>query len=264
MMGDGKALQAGTSHNLGQNFAKAFEIKYLDKTGVLQFCWTTSWGLSTRMVGAIIMVHGDDQGLILPPRLAPYQLAIVPIFKTDDEKATVLENARKLQRELIDAGVRVKMDEREGISPGFKFNDWEMRGVPLRLELGPKDVAKSSVVLARRDRPGKEGKSFVSQQGIGAAVTQQLEEIQQALFDRALAFRKSKTVDAEDYGSLKHAVESGFAFSWWCGGEDCEAKIKEETKATMRCIPVEQPGGAGKCVYCGKDAVEKAIFAKAY
>ncbi|HVB88504.1 MAG TPA: proline--tRNA ligase [Candidatus Dormibacteraeota bacterium] len=264
MMGDGKALQAGTSHNLGQNFAKAFEIKYLDKTGVQQFCWTTSWGLSTRMVGAIIMVHGDDQGLILPPRLAPYQLAIVPIFKTDDEKATVMENARRLQRELIDAGVRVKMDEREGVSPGFKFNDWEMRGVPLRLELGPKDVAKGSVVLARRDRPGKEGKSFVSQQGIGASVVQQLEEIQQALFDRALAFRKSKTVDAADYGELKKAVESGFAFSWWCGGEDCEAKIKEETKATMRCIPVEQPGGAGKCVYCGKDARERAIFAKAY
>lgn len=264
MMGDGKALQAGTSHNLGQNFAKAFEIKYLDKTGVHQFCWTTSWGLSTRMVGAIIMVHGDDQGLILPPRLAPYQLAIVPIFKTDEEKSTVLENARRLQRELIDAGVRVKMDEREGVSPGFKFNDWEMRGVPLRLELGPKDVAKGSVVLARRDRPGKEGKSFVSQQGIGASVVQQLEEIQQALFDRALEFRKSKTVDAADYGELKQAVESGFAFSWWCGGEDCEAKIKEETKATMRCIPVEQPGGAGKCVYCGKDASEKAIFAKAY
>jgi len=264
MMGDGKALQAGTSHNLGQNFAKAFEIKYLDKTGVQQFCWTTSWGLSTRMVGAIIMVHGDDQGLILPPRLAPYQLAIVPIFKTDEEKTSVLENARKLQRELIDAGVRVKMDEREGVSPGFKFNDWEMRGVPLRLELGPKDVAKGSVVLARRDRPGKEGKAFVSQQGIGAAVVQQLEEIQQALFERALAFRKSKTVDAADYGEFKKAVESGFAFSWWCGGEECEAKIKEETKATMRCIPLEQPGGEGKCVYCGNRAGEQAIFAKAY
>ncbi len=166
MMGDGKALQAGTSHNLGQNFAKAFEIRYLDKTGVLQHCWTTSWGLSTRFVGAIIMVHGDDQGLILPPRLAPFQLVIVPIFKTDEEKAAVLENAQKLRKELVDAGIRVKMDEREGMSPGFKFNDWEMRGVPLRLELGPKDVAKGSVVLARRDRPGKEGKSFVPQQGI--------------------------------------------------------------------------------------------------
>src|SRR5271157_4696189 len=142
MMGDGKALQAGTSHNLGQNFAKACEIRYLDKGGVLQYCWTTSWGLSTRFVGAIIMVHGDDQGLILPPRLAPFQIVIVPIFKTDDEKSAVMENTHKLRKELLDAGIRVKMDEREGMSPGFKFNDWEMRGVPLRLELGPKDVAK--------------------------------------------------------------------------------------------------------------------------
>ncbi len=264
MMGDGKALQFCTSHNLGQNFAKAFEIRYLDKTGVLQHCWTTSWGLSTRVVGAIIMVHGDDQGLILPPRLAPFQLVIVPIFKTDEEKATVLENAHRLRKELVAAGIRVKMDEREGMSPGFKFNDWEMRGVPLRLELGPKDVAKGSVVLARRDRPGKEGKSFVPQQGIAAAVAAMLEEIQQALYDRALAFRKANTVDAANYEELKKAVEKGFAFSWWCGGAACEEKIKEETKATMRCIPLEQPGGEGKCIYCGAAARAKAIFARAY
>jgi prolyl-tRNA synthetase len=264
MMGDGKALQAGTSHNLGQNFAKAFEIRYLDKTGVLQFCWTTSWGLSTRFIGAIIMVHGDDQGLILPPRLAPFQLVMVPIYKTDEEKTVVLENAQKLRRELVDAGIRVKLDEREGMSPGFKFNDWEMRGVPLRLELGPKDVAKSSVVLARRDRPGREGKSFVPQQGIAVTVAQMLVEIQKALFDRALAFRKANTADAAAYDELKKAVETGFALSWWCGGSECEAKIKEETKATMRCIPLEQPGGSGNCVYCGNSAKEKAIFARAY
>jgi prolyl-tRNA synthetase len=264
MMGDCKALQAGTSHHLGQNFAKAFEIRYLDKAGVLQHCWTTSWGLSTRFIGAIIMVHGDDQGLILPPRLAPFQLVIVPIYKADEEKSSVMENAQRLRRELVDAGIRVKMDEREGMSPGFKFNDWEMRGVPLRLELGPKDVAKMSVVLARRDRPGKEGKSFVPQQGIAAAVNRMLEEIQQALYDRALAFRKSNTAEPGDYGEFKKAVEKGFAFSWWCGGDDCEEKIKEETKATMRCIPLEQPGGAGKCIYCGQSAREKAIFAKAY
>ena len=264
MMGDGKALQAGTSHNLGQNFAKAFEIRYLDKGDVLRHCWTTSWGLSTRFVGAIIMVHGDDQGLILPPRLAPYQLVIVPIYKTDDEKARVLANAHKLRAQLADAGIRVKMDEREGSSPGFKFNDWEMRGVPLRLELGPKDVAKGSVVLARRDRPGKEGKSFAPQLGIAAAVAQMLEEIQKSLFDRALAFRKSNTAEPVDYGEFKKAVETGFAFSWWCGSGDCEAKIKEETKATMRCIPLEQPGGSGKCIYCGQPAREKAIFARAY
>ncbi|HUJ80990.1 MAG TPA: proline--tRNA ligase [Candidatus Acidoferrales bacterium] len=273
MMGDGKALQSGTSHNLGQNFAKAFEIKYLDKNGVQQYCWTTSWGLSTRFVGAIIMVHGDDQGLILPPRLAPYQLVIVPIFKTDEEKATVFENAQRLRKELVDAGVRVKMDEREGMSPGFKFNDWEMRGVPLRLELGPKDVAKGSVVLARRDRPGKEGKAFVPQQGITAAVKQALDAIQQSLYDRALEFRKANTAEPAIYPDFKTAVEKGFVLSWWCGSGDCEAKIKEETKATMRCIPLDQTlrgtssgqaGGSGKCVYCGQPSAEKAIFARAY
>jgi len=264
MMGDGKALQAGTSHNLGQNFAKAFDIRYLDKGGVLQHCWTTSWGLSTRFVGAIIMVHGDDQGLILPPRLAPFQLVIVPIYKTDEEKSSVLENAHRLRKELVDAGIRVKMDERDGMSPGFKFNDWEMRGVPLRLELGPKDVAKGSVVLARRDRPGKEGKSFVPQQGIAAAVSQLLVEIQKALHDRALEFRKAHTVEPADYGEFKKAVETGFAFAWWCGSADCEAKIKEETKATMRCIPLEQPGGSGQCILCAKPSREKGIFARAY
>jgi prolyl-tRNA synthetase len=264
MMGDGKALQAGTSHNLGQNFAKAFEIRFLDKTGVHQHCWTTSWGLSTRFVGAIIMVHGDDQGLIFPPRLAPYQLVIVPIYKNDDEKSSVMECAHRLRKELTDANIRVKLDEREGSSPGFKFNDWEMRGVPLRLELGPKDVAKASVVLARRDRPGKDGKTFVPQQGIAAVVAQLLEEIQQALFDRALAFRKANTSEPADYAEFKLAVEKGFAFSWWCGNADCEASIKEDTKATMRCIPLEQPGGSGKCIHCGQLSHEKAIFAKAY
>jgi len=272
MMGDGKALQFCTSHNLGQNFAKAFEIRYLDKNGVLQHCWTTSWGLSTRVVGALIMVHGDDQGLIFPPRLAPYQIVIVPIFKTDDEKITVFETARRLQRELTDAGLRVKMDEREGMSPGFKFNDWEMRGVPLRLELGPKDVAKGSAVLARRDRPGKEGKVFLPQPGMAAAVAGLLEDIQKALHRRALEFRRARTVEPADYGEFKKAVEVGFAFCWWCGGSDCEEKIKEETKATMRCIPLDQSlganptgsGGSGECVYCRQPAKEKAIFARAY
>src|SRR5467141_4033738 len=187
MMGDKRALQSGTSHNLGQNFAKAFDIKYLDQSNALQHCWTTSWGLSTRFIGAIIMVHGDDQGLIMPPRLAPHQVVIVPIFKTDEEKALVFEAAKKIREQLVKAEIRVKVDEREGQSPGFKFNDWEMRGVPLRMEIGPKDVAKGSVVLARRDRPGKEGKSFVSQDGIAGSVQQLLIEIQKALFDRALA-----------------------------------------------------------------------------
>src|ERR1700720_1877988 len=237
LMGDGKALQAGTSHNLGQNFAKAFNIRYLDREGALQFCWTTSWGLSTRFIGAIIMVHGDDQGLILPPRLAPTQVIVVPIYKTDEEKAAVFEGARKTQDALAASGIRVRVDEREGTSPGFKFNDWEMRGVPLRIEIGPKDVAKGSVVLARRDKPGREGKTFVSQEGIAASVQQLLVEIQKALFDRALAFREANTFEPKNYEEFKSAVETGLALAFWCGSSECEARIKEETKATMRCIP---------------------------
>ena len=263
MMGDGKALQAGTSHNLGQNFAKAFEIRYLDQTGKLEYCWTTSWGLSTRFIGAIIMVHGDDQGLVLPPKLAPYQVVMVPIFKTDEEKSVVLARMNALKQALVAAGVRVKTDEREGISPGWKFNDWEMRGVPLRIEIGPKDVAKGTVVLARRDKPGKEGKSFVAQEGIAESVTKMLDEIQKSLHDRALEFRKKNTRETSDYNEFKAAVETGFALSYWCGSAACEEKIKEETKATLRCIPFEK-SGAGKCVACGAAAAERAIFARAY
>jgi prolyl-tRNA synthetase len=264
MMGDGKALQAGTSHNLGQNFAKAFEIRYLDQAGALQHCWTTSWGLSTRFIGAIIMVHGDDQGLILPPRLAPYQVVIVPIFKTDEEKALVFEAAKKIREQLVKANLRVKLDEREGQSPGFKFNDWEMRGVPLRMEIGPKDVAKGSVVLARRDRPGKEGKSFVSQEGIAESVEQQLGAIQKALFERALDFRNAHTFEPKNLEEFRTAIEQGFARSPWCGDSKCEEQIKEATKATLRCIPMEQPGGTTACIHCGKPSNELAIFGKAY
>jgi prolyl-tRNA synthetase len=264
MMGDGKALQSATSHNLGQNFAKAFEIKYLDKTGVQQYCWTTSWGMSTRMVGAIIMVHGDDQGLVLPPKLAPYQIVIVPISKTDEERAQTLEAARRLKSTLDTANYRVKIDERDGVSPGFKFNDWEMRGVPLRIEIGPKDLAKNSVMLARRDRPGREGKSPASMDDIAGVVGGMLREIQAAMHAKALAFRESRTSEPKDYGEFKTAVETGFARSYWCGSANCEAKIKEETKATMRCIPLEQAAGQGKCIFCGEPAKEKGVFAKAY
>jgi prolyl-tRNA synthetase len=268
MMGDGKALQAGTSHFLGQNFAQAFEVKYLDQHGQQQFCWTTSWGLSTRFIGAIIMVHGDDQGLVLPPKLAPYQVVIVPICKTDEEKASVQGVARKIKEELVKANIRVTLDEREGPSPGWKFNDWEMRGVPLRVELGPKDVAKQSAVLARRDRPGREGKVSASLADLPRTIEGLLVEIQQSIHDKALAFRKSRTQDATNYEELKRAVETGFAFSHWCGSADCEAKIKEETRATMRCIPLDQDNEksarGGNCVNCGKPAAERAIFARAY
>ncbi|MFL6274509.1 MAG: proline--tRNA ligase [Blastocatellia bacterium] len=264
MMGDGKALQAGTSHNLGQNFAKSFDIRYLDKEGKLQHCWTTSWGLSTRFIGAIIMVHGDDQGLILPPRLAPFQVVVVPIFKTDEEKQTVVETARRLVKEMTDAGLRVKIDEREGLTPGFKFNDWEMRGLPLRVEIGPKDVAKGSVVLARRDRPGREGKSFAEQAGLVQVVNETLTDIQKSLYDRALAFRAAHTQQVNSYDEFKQAIESGFAAAHWCGNGECEAQIKEQTRATIRCIPFEQSSDAGRCIFCGAEAHEKTIFARAY
>jgi prolyl-tRNA synthetase len=264
MMGDRRALQFCTSHFLGQNFAQAFDVRYLDQTGQLQHCWTTSWGLSTRVIGAIIMVHGDDQGLVLPPKLAPYQVVIVPIHKTDEEKSAVLAAARKIKADLTKGEIRVTLDEREGSSPGWKFNDWEMRGVPLRIELGPKDVAKQSAVLARRDRPGKEGKISASLRDLPQAVDRLLSEIQQSLHDKALAFRRANTHDAKTYDELKAAVETGFAFSYWCGSAECEAKIKDETRATMRCIPLDQTGTPGLCVYCGKPARERAIFARAY
>jgi prolyl-tRNA synthetase len=264
MMGDGKALQSGTSHNLGQNFAKAFEIKYLDPAGALQYCWTTSWGLSTRMIGAIIMVHGDDQGLILPPKLAPIQAVIVPIWKNDAERSATLEAAARVRAALIGAGIRTKTDEREGSSPGFKFNDWEMRGVPLRIEIGPKDVANNSLVLARRDKPGREGKSPAPQSGVADAVKEALATVQKSLFDRALAFREAHTREPRSFEEFKEAVETGFARSFWCGQSACEEKIKEATKATMRCIPLEQSGGGGACILCGGAAREHAIFAKAY
>src|SRR5258707_9472723 len=193
------------------------------------------------------MVHGDDQGLVLPPKLAPYQVVIVPIHKTDEEKSAVLESARKLKAELLKANVRVTLDEREGSSPGWKFNDWEMRGVPLRVELGPKDVAKQAAVLARRDRPGREGKGSAALADLPNTIEKLLAEIQQSLHDKALAFRKSNTHDAKTYEELKKAVETGFAFSYWGGSSDCEAKIKEETRATMRCIPLEQEAATGNC-----------------
>jgi len=272
MMGDGKALQAGTSHFLGQNFAQAFDVKYLDRTGVQQHCWTTSWGLSTRFIGAIIMVHGDDQGLVLPPKLAPYQVVIVPIFKNDEEKSAVLGAAKELKTQLVKAKIRVTLDEREGQSPGWKFNDWEMRGVPVRVELGPKDVAKQAAVLARRDRPGREGKISVSLPDVPATIEKLLIDIHQSMHDKALAFRRANTHVVADYEEFKTAVETGFAFAGWCGSADCEGKIKEETRATMRCIPVDpeavlENGGApatGKCVYCDRPATERAIFARAY
>jgi prolyl-tRNA synthetase len=264
MMQDKRALQCGTSHYFGQNFARAFDIQFLDQNNTLQYCETTSWGLSTRMVGAIIMAHGDDQGLVLPPRLAPIQAVIVPIFKNDEEKGKVMEAANRLFKELKEAGIRIKMDDRENVSSGFKFNDWEMRGVPVRVEVGPRDVEKGTVALARRDKPGREGKTFVQQQGLAGTVVQLLGEIQHALLARAIAFRDSNIREPADYEDLKNIVQDGWAFAWWCGSRECEARVKEDTKATTRVVPFDQPDVQGKCVVCGGEAHRKVYFARAY
>jgi prolyl-tRNA synthetase len=262
MMGDTRALQTGTSHNLGQNFAKAFDIQYLDKNNLQQYVWTTSWGLSTRVVGAVIMTHGDEQGLILPPKLAPFQIVVIPIFRNDEEKSLVMPVINRVEQEL--QSFRLKVDRREEVTPGFKFNDWEMRGVPLRIEVGPKDVQKGTLAFARRDTPGKAGKTFVQQDYLEAQVAEALQSIQATLFERALAFRRANTFDPKDYEELKAVVEKGWAFSWWCGDAECETKVKDETKATTRCIPLEQEPGEGSCIVCGQPATEKVIFGRAY
>jgi prolyl-tRNA synthetase len=264
MMQDKKALQSATSHYFGTNFAKAFEIQFLDQNNTLQFAETTSWGLSTRMIGAIIMTHGDDQGLVLPPRLAPIQAVIVPIFKKEDEKVKVMEVADRIFKELKAAGIRVKMDDRDNVSSGFKFNDWEMRGVPVRVEIGPKDVEKNSVALARRDKPGREGKVFVQQEGLTTTISTLLVEIQAALLQRATEFRDANIHEPKDYADLKQIVTDGWAFSYWCESRECEAKVKEDTKATTRNIPFNQPSEEGTCIVCGKPSKRKVYFAKAY
>jgi prolyl-tRNA synthetase len=264
MMQDKRALQSGTSHYFGQNFSKAFDIQFLDQNNTLQYCETTSWGLSTRMIGAIIMTHGDDQGLILPPRLAPIQVVIVPIYKNDTEKSKVMEVADRVFIELKSAGIRIKMDDRENVSSGFKFNDWEMRGVPVRVEIGPKDVEKGTVALARRDRPGREGKSFVSQTNLASTLSELLVEIQDALLKRATEFRDANIHEPKDYEDLKKIVADGWAFAYWCESRECEAKVKEDTKATTRNIPLNQPAAEGTCIVCGKPSRRKVYFARAY
>jgi prolyl-tRNA synthetase len=270
MMGNKWALQSGTSHFLGQNFAKAFDIQYLDQNNELQYCWTTSWGVSTRMVGAVIMVHGDDQGLILPPKIAPIQLVIVPIWRGEEEKEEVLKAVeditaalRQAQDTALGRSVRYKVDDREEYSPGWKFNEWELRGVPLRLEIGPRDVAKGQVVLARRD-DGK--KIAASQEGLAQRVDALLTDIQQSLFARAKRFLDENSFEIDDYEEFKGIIErdDGFIYAYWCGSDECEATIKEETKATIRCIPFDQKGETGRCILCGDEAEEQVIFARAY
>ncbi|MCX6045205.1 MAG: proline--tRNA ligase, partial [Chloroflexi bacterium] len=231
MMGDCRALQSGTSHNLGQNFAKAFNIQFVDQNNQQQYCWTTSWGLSSRFIGAIIMVHGDDHGLIMPPRLAPYQVVLVPIYKNDEEKSKVLAAVERINRELIAANIRTKIDQREQLTPGFKFNDWEMRGVPLRLEIGPRDVEQNVVMLARRDLLGKPGKQLVGQENLAPTVQELLDTIQQNLLARATKFRDEHTLTAANYAEFKERVATGFVRAWWAGSDEDEKRIQQETKA---------------------------------
>jgi prolyl-tRNA synthetase len=220
--------------------------------------------LSTRFIGAIIMTHGDDQGLVMPPHLAPIQVVIVPIYKSDSETTVVMETVKRVQAELKAAGIRVKVDGRSEVTPGFKFNDWEMRGVPLRIEIGPKDVEKETVALARRDKPGREGKSFIPQAGLAPVVVNLLEAVQKSMLVTATAFRDSHIFNPKDYLELKEVVQNGWAYSYWCESAECEAKVKEDTKATTRCIPIDQEESKGKCIVCGEDAKRKVYFARAY
>jgi prolyl-tRNA synthetase len=263
LMRDGRALQAGTSHNLGQNFAKVFDIKFQARDKSVQYVYGTSWGVSTRMIGGVIMTHGDEGGLILPPRIAPYQVVIVPIPR-GNWRETVLPKAQAIRDDLVAHGVRVMLDDRDSQTPGWKFNEWELRGVPLRLEIGPKDIEKSTVVLARRDTREK---SFVPMDGLAVQVQERLEAIQAALLQRALAYRSEHTTETDSYEEFTQIMDGrpGFVVSPWCGSAACEASIKTETQATIRNIPFGSTAPTGKaCLKCGEPATTSAWFAKSY
>ena len=264
LMKDKRALQWGTSHHLGQNFAKAFDVTFQTATGTREHVWATSWGVSTRMIGGLIMVHGDDKGLKLPPRLAPHQIVMVPIYFSAEERQAVLEKIDEIIASLGE-DVRVKVDDRDNYKPGWKFNEWEMKGVPLRLEIGPRDVAENHVVIARRDKGPKE-KLTVSIDGIKTTILDLLNDIQQSMFDAALAFREENSHNIESYDEFKEVVEEqgGFLYAHWCGDAECEQKVQDETKATIRCIPFGQEDEAGTCMCCGKASERRVPFAKAY
>jgi len=262
LMGDGRALQAGTSHNLGQNFAKAFEIQFQGRDKTLQYVWTTSWGVTTRLVGGLIMTHGDDSGLVLPPSVAPWQVVIVPIPR-GNWKETVLPACEAIRSQLQTAGVRVKLDADESQTPGWKFAEYEMRGVPLRLEIGPKDIEKNAVFAARRDTRQKQS---LPMDGLADRVKALLAEIQSSLLAKALAFREEHTTRIRSYDEFKQAMEGrpGFVVAPWCESGECEAAIKAETQATIRNIPFDQATPSDPCIKCGKPATVYAWFAKAY
>jgi prolyl-tRNA synthetase len=267
LMGDRKALQAGTSHNLGQNFARAFDVTYNNAEGGRDFVWATSWGVSTRLIGALVMAHGDDSGLILPPRLAPIQAVVVPIYRGDDEQAGVMEAAEKLVNGLSERGVRAKLDDRDQMRPGFKFAEWELKGVPLRLEVGPKDVASGETRMANRATGEKQQ---IKVDELLTTVAGLLEVIQKDVFQRALDFRAANIHRVDSYDEFRERLgsEGGFFLAHWDGTGETEGKIQQETKATIRCIPLDplEPGDAepGTCMVTGKPSEQRVIFARAY
>jgi prolyl-tRNA synthetase len=263
MMQDGKALQAGTSHNLGQNFAKSFDIKYATQDNQDEYCWTTSWGTSTRLIGALIMAHSDDDGLVLPPAIAPIQVVVVPIHKNDEEKAAVQEAIVRITSDWK-GKFRFKIDERDYVTLGFKANEWEVRGVPVRIEVGPKDVQKNSVAISRRDIPGKAGKTFREQAGLTEHIVTLLDEIQAALYNRALAFRESHMFTATNYDEFKEKVEQGFVRAYFDGDGADEDRLQQETKSTVRVLPFDQPEEEGVCFLTGRPTKRVAIFARSY
>jgi len=264
MMSDGKSLQMGTSHNLGQQFSKVFNIRFEDRNQKLQYVWQTSWGVSTRLIGALVMAHGDDSGLKFPPNIAPVQVVIVPI-SAGNWKENVLPSARNIEEKLGEEGLRVKLDEREEFTPGWKFSEWEMRGVPLRVEIGPKDIEKKQVVVVRRDTGKKEN---VTQASMNIKVPEILREIQKNMFEMALKFQQENTHEVKDYEEFKAIMESkkGFIKAFWCEDQVCEEKIKEETMATIRVILLDQDKKAarGKCVFCQKPTETVVYFGRAY
>ena len=263
LMQDGKALQAGTSHFLGQNFAKAFDVKYATPEGNLAHVWATSWGVSTRLMGALIMTHSDDNGLVLPPNLAPIQVVIVPIYKGEDQLKAIAVVANKIKHKLQAAGVSVKFDDRDNVKPGFKFNDYELKGVPLRIAIGPKDLEKNQVELARRDTLEK---SFVPQSELSKVIPQLLTTIQERLYQKAKEFRNDHITEVNSYEEFKEILDTkgGFISAHWDGTIASEDKIKKETKATIRCIPYGVKQEAGQCILTGNPSEQRVLFAKAY
>src|SRR5690554_7279962 len=263
LMQDGKALQAGTSHFLGQNFAKAFEVKFADKEGKLEYVWATSWGVSTRLIGGLIMTHSDDEGLVLPPKLAPIQVAIVPIYKTEEQLAAISEKVNALSAVLKSKGISVKFDDDDNRRPGWKFAEYEAKGVPVRVAIGPRDLENNKAEVARRDTKEK---NVVDWDGIENYIAELLEQIQENLFNRAKDFRTANTTSVDTYEEFKKALEEkgGFISAHWDGTVETESKIKEETKATIRCIPLDAKEEEGKCILTGKPSTKRVLFAKAY